>query len=472
MGWNVGKAISSVGGGGAPGVDLSQLQKGNAYEQILGNSNNWGSNTRGLEGGALANDVGKLNPLNVGKTNASVAAPNNPTIGGPGMPAGHAPTIAHTQITQTPGAIAAANQFNTSKAYDNGANRSQTALMTQLAAQANGTGPSLASQQLQQGEQANIAGTMAQLASQRGAANPLMQRTALEANQNSQAATNQQAANARIQEQYNAQNALAGVSNNVANQGLAQRGQDIGVDAQNANLAQGANLATYGGNLQTNLNQGHINAGQATGNANLQAGYNSLGAQYAGLGVQAQGINAQIAQSNAANSQKTVGGLLGAGGAVLGGMAAGGTGLFGAGAAASPTAMGAGGLTGAEVASFGGIGGASSGVVGAGGLTADEVGSFGAEAAPVAEGGAEALSHGGYVTGSPTVSGDSLKNDKVHVMLSPGEVVLPRTVVNAKDPVAAFKAFMSTVNKKPVANSTNNTAIASIAKAQSRVKGK
>ena len=43
------------------------------------------------------------------------------------------------------------------------------------------------------------------------------------------------------------------------------------------------------------------------------------------------------------------------------------------------------------------------------------------------------MSGGGVVSGISKVTGDSLKNDVVPAMLSPGEVVLPRTVVNSKD---------------------------------------
>lgn len=68
---------------------------------------------------------------------------------------------------------------------------------------------------------------------------------------------------------------------------------------------------------------------------------------------------------------------------------------------------------------------------------------------PVAHGGEIGMEEGGSVPGRPTVPGDSVKNDKVHALLSPGEVVVPRTI--APHPEAA-KAFIQHVmrNKMPV----------------------
>lgn len=52
------------------------------------------------------------------------------------------------------------------------------------------------------------------------------------------------------------------------------------------------------------------------------------------------------------------------------------------------------------------------------------------------------------VPGKASVKGDSLKNDKVPAILSPGEVVLPRSVMNAKDPVAEAAKFVSAIMAK------------------------
>jgi hypothetical protein len=45
---------------------------------------------------------------------------------------------------------------------------------------------------------------------------------------------------------------------------------------------------------------------------------------------------------------------------------------------------------------------------------------------------------GGQVPGTPEVDGDTEKNDKVHALLSPGEVVLPRSVAKNPRKAASF----------------------------------
>lgn len=54
-------------------------------------------------------------------------------------------------------------------------------------------------------------------------------------------------------------------------------------------------------------------------------------------------------------------------------------------------------------------------------------------------------SGGGKVGGEAKVSGDSLKNDDVPAMLSPGEVVIPRSVMNSKDPAGGAAKFVQAV---------------------------
>lgn len=61
-------------------------------------------------------------------------------------------------------------------------------------------------------------------------------------------------------------------------------------------------------------------------------------------------------------------------------------------------------------------------------------------------GASEAMAEGGKVPGTPDVPGDSPRNDKVHAMLSPGEVVVPRTI--AHDP-NRVKQFVSHLLKQP-----------------------
>lgn len=46
--------------------------------------------------------------------------------------------------------------------------------------------------------------------------------------------------------------------------------------------------------------------------------------------------------------------------------------------------------------------------------------------------------HGGFIEGLAKVQGDSLKNDVVPTMLSPGEIVIPRTAATSADKAKAF----------------------------------
>jgi hypothetical protein len=254
-------------------------------------------------------------------------------------------TIAHTQGPQ-----AATVNFNTAQQYSPQAVQAQNQLMSQLAQQAQGQGPSVAQAQLQQGQQANLAATMAQLASQRGQPSALAQRTAANNLTQINAQTNQQAAMARLQEQLQAQGLLGQVSGQAQSLGLQQRGQDIGLATTNAANQQASNLAGYQGDLQTNLAQAGINANNASQlfaaqqqgqqfNAQQQAVYNNLIAQYAQMGMTAQqanqaaanavaqmGMNSQVYNSNIASANQAqnvaiIGGLLGGASQMAGGYA-------------------------------------------------------------------------------------------------------------------------------------------------------
>ncbi len=60
----------------------------------------------------------------------------------------------------------------------------------------------------------------------------------------------------------------------------------------------------------------------------------------------------------------------------------------------------------------------------------------------------QALKSGGAVPGEAQVQGDSLKNDTVKALLSPGEVVIPRSIMESKDPAKAAAAFIASILKK------------------------
>lgn len=61
------------------------------------------------------------------------------------------------------------------------------------------------------------------------------------------------------------------------------------------------------------------------------------------------------------------------------------------------------------------------------------------------------LAHGGPVPGQAKVPGNSPRNDIVPAQLSPGEIVLPRTVTKAKDAPEKARAFVQAIRRKKVA---------------------
>ncbi len=153
----------------------------------------------------------------------------------------------------------------------------QASLASQLQAQANGQGPSLAGGMLRQNADRSIAQQMAVTAAQGG--NPaLAQRNAAigAAQVNRQAGSD--AAQMRIQEQQSAQQQLGNVLSNARN-------QDIGVNTSQAGLTQGTNLANQAATNQFGLAQGQMNqqnqqfnAGQANATNLSQAQFNQQSA--------------------------------------------------------------------------------------------------------------------------------------------------------------------------------------------------
>lgn len=338
-----------------------------------------------------------------------------------------APTVAAAQVDPTQQA-----QFRDA----------QTGLLGQLEAQSQGQGPSLANQQLQAGTQANIRSAMAQGTTGYGVNPALAQRNILQAagTANQQAA--QQAAMNRTQEQLNAQQQLAG----LANQG---RTSDIGMATTNADLSQQAGLANQQSQLTTNNQQNQmtqfLDSGQNTinqNNAASQQAYQQLKAN------QASGVNSvnedayKSASANRGNMVSKIGqavGSLAHGGIV--GMAAGGvadqtnTGPL---SHFSGQAYGDSGDTPKKKADDP-ITAASSEATAGGGDGGDEPPSsmtaFGGELVP----------------GKAKVAGDSLQNDTVLRRLSPGEIVLPRTVAKhalANEDSDVLKNFISGLKEK------------------------
>lgn len=269
----------------------------------------------------------------------------------------------------------------------------QQALANQLQGVANGTGPNPALQQLQNTTGQNMANQAAMMAGQRGA----QANVGLMARQNAMQGGN-------LQQQAAGQGAALGAQQQLAGMNAlqAQQGQMAGLAntqvGQQANALTGYNQATQG--QQSNL-----------------------------LGALGQYNNANVAmQSNLNTTNAGIQqGVMGQENSLMGGLASGG------GSAAMLMAA-----KGGEVSEKEMIGPRS------------KVGQH----LKMAKGGMLPLSGDAYaakgkvIPGKAEVKGDSLKNDKVPAVLSPGEVVLPRSVMNAADPAGEAAKFVAAIQAR------------------------
>ena len=285
----------------------------------------------------------------------------------------------------------------------------QQALADALLAQANGQGPSLAALQLQQATDANAAQAAGAVASQRGINPALAARLVGQQQANAQQQAAGQAAQLRIQEQLAAREQLAGVLAQMRGQNLETLGAFGGLNqGQNAILSQG------------DLGAQQLNQSTAAQNAQLAAG------------MSAQAI--AKAQADKARSDRIVGGVIGGIGAV-GGTIIGGP---------------VGGAVGAQAGNIATSGGSPSGGAGYSGSTAGMVPASYTPSAHISPGTLQqpTMAGGGVVPGYAPSPGDSHDNDTVPAMLSPGEVVIPRSIVNAEDAPDRAAEFVAAIKRK------------------------
>lgn len=268
----------------------------------------YGKQLKGLLGKGIGGGGGAGDPIDFTATPGIASAPQltNPTaFTGATIGAVNDPRAALIDM-------AAQNQFR----------EQQMGLAGQLSAQAQGQGPSLATNMLRQGQEAANAATFAQLATQRGGPTAMGARTAMQTQSSLGAQVARDAANARIQEQLAAREQLAGVLQ-------AGRTGDIGLATTQAQMQQEAGLAKYRGDLETAIHQGRLDQDtasqmfaaaqtQAQQNAQLTMQFEELRAKYAAMGLDAakanqlaamgvQGAKAQQ-QGNILNAAATVAG--------------------------------------------------------------------------------------------------------------------------------------------------------------------
>lgn len=259
----------------------------------------------------------------------------------------------------------------------------QSQVYGQLQGVANGTGPNPAQAMLNQATGQNVANQAALMAGQRGAnANVgLLARQAGMAGAGIQQNAVGQAANMQANQSLNALGAAGNLaSNQVANQ-VAATGSNTNAQLNEQQLLQGA---LNNQNQSEIANQGNLN----NANVAMQGNINTA--------------NSGLAQQGMQNQQKTLGGIGGAIGTVLG--------LAGGGQVPDGSHFGK---------FYGTMGGVGTG-----------------------------LKSGGPVPGQAVVPGNSQKNDTVPALLSPGEVVIPRSVMQSSNPQEGAARFIAALMAK------------------------
>jgi hypothetical protein len=255
----------------------------------------------------------------------------------------------------------------------------QQALAQALQAQSMGQGPNPAQAMLAQNTAANTANQAALMAGQRGSG----ANAGLMARQiGMQGGANQQA--------------MAGQAATLqAQQQLAAQQALMQQQAQMGNMAN-QQVGQYGNQL-ANLNQSTL--------GNYQATLGAIGGQN------------QVAQANQANINNANAGFISN---IMGGI---GGAINGAGGAAAGGAAG-------------GAGGGAKTFYDGGSVPDMHHDAYASIYHPQMAG-------GGKVPGQPQVQGDSPKNDTVPAMLSPGEIVIPNSILQGKDPVAESAKFVA-----------------------------
>lgn len=427
MGWlEKGGEVMTVGGS-TPGVGAVINPVGAGYEELK--NSGYGSTQD------IMNKAAEMDPTNPGKFNSSVYDVNPDAFTNEDRSNALRAQFAQ-QLAQSQGRMS-----NMDMGPQAGMRNAQNQLMNQLQLQSMGQGPSLAQNQLQQGIEGNIRSAMAMGTSHPGMNPALAQRGIAQQIAGANQAQALNAANMRMQEQLNAQQQLGGLSTNI-------RGQDIGLSNQQAQNQ----LAMQGLNDQQSR---FFNTGLAEQNAQDRAAKMALEKLKAD---QIAGVNATNAQAFA-QRQAGQGNMIGNIGGAIAGIAAMasdeelkkkmrdagpdiertldqfslkdrtqhgdspksdtrlGQGLASAGKSLGDRNKSAGSDWGTPV-----------------GMDANTDTNMGSSEFTAACGGMvpHKYAHGdeisGEVPGQAKVSGDSEKNDFVKALLSPGEIVLPRTV--------------------------------------------
>lgn len=384
----------------------------------------------------------------------------------------------------------------------------QGQLTNQFMDEANGRGPNVAQNQLNQATGVNVSNQAALMAGQRGAsANPaLIARQAAQQGAATQQAAAGQAATLGAQQQIAAQQNAA----SLANTQISQSGQALSSNAQaqqgEQNILQNSNTATNNANVGMQSNINTTNAATAASNASGIGGL--IGGAISGAGaifsafadggeVKPSGNdlikgNPLVQPMAAAAPQSFVGNYLSGGPTAAGGPATSGPAGFGAYdtsaeqknisdgmkgiaqyANSTPAAVGSAGFipgggyndaSSLPIGSTATAGGAADGLMGLGALAAQggiaAHGTVQAMVSPgerylspkdvkeVAKGKKAPLAAGEKIPGRPEFKGNDYRNDVVPKKLQEGGIVIPNKILQSKNPGHEAKKFVIKVLAK------------------------
>lgn len=278
----------------------------------------------------------------------------------------------------------------------------QQATAGQLQNIANGQGPNPAAAALNQATGANTANQASLMAGQRGAAvNPgLVARMAANVGAANQQNAVGQTATLEAQQQLAGINALTGQQANLANTAAQQVGQQ-------ANATQNYNAAAQGQqqNLLNSINQQNANQ------VGMQSNINNANAGVAGI--------------NAKNQANMLNGIIGGAGTAT-------EAVFADGGQVGPKSK-----IGQHLKNPMNAGGTVPAMVSPGEKYLSPK-----EAEKVASGKESPSKAGKIIPGKAKVKGDSLENDTVPAKLKEGGIVIPRSVMQSKDPEKGAAAFV------------------------------
>lgn len=324
--------------------------------------------------------------------------------------------------------------------------QNQSSVYNQLQGVANGTGPNPAQAMLNQSTGQNVANQAALMAGQRGAsANPaLMARQAAQQGAQIQQQAAGQGASMQAQQSLNALGGLGNMANTMASQQIGQTQANTAAQQNEQSILQGANTNTN--NIQGQLANTTLGGQQKVIGGIMNGAGMAMGLAGGGM-VQNFDMGgsvmpgAYVAPSTPMGPQSSFGQAL----------ANSNFQPFAAAPADDPIGQNWGKNKGEnkkvssqDVVQGNSVANPYMGSLGSSDMMASGNMAFAAKGGDVGS----QLKGGGHVPGKAKVQGDSLKNDTVKAMLSPGEVVIPRSVMTSGDPIRGAADFVRAVMSK------------------------